>query len=385
MEEFQFKCPTKILFGEDKSLSLPKVLKDMDVKKVFILTGKHFKHTDRCKEIVQSIEFENIQCMVCSDTEPEPSVRLVDCLAEIARSMNMDCIIAIGGGSILDTAKAVSLLRNNSGSARDYMFGGKGVIEEKSIPLICMPTTAGSGSEVTASSVLTDEENETKASITHEYLLPKLAIIDPILQVGMPASIAASTGMDALTHAIEAFVSKHANPISDMYAREAIRLIGSSIRKAVFFPEEKDSKGKMALASTLAAAAFMNGGLGAVHGISQSIGGVAHVSHGVSNALMLPYVMEINIKGNVEKFAQITELLGGTTDGLSSLEIAKKSVLIVRELVEDLGIPQTLKEVGVEQGMFPAIIKGTMEYRLLAQNPVPINEDIVNAILQKAY
>lgn len=385
MESFQFKCPTKILYGEDKSLSIHEILKEMGRNRVLLLTGKHFKNSDYYKKIKQNIELAKIECLACSDTEPEPSVSLVDLLAQTVRRMDIDCIVAVGGGSVLDTAKAVSILRNNEGSAKDYMFGGKGTIINRGVPLICMPTTAGSGSEVTASSVLSDLENKTKASITHEYLLPELAIIDPNLQMDMPMSVAASTGIDALTHAIEAFVSKHASPMSDLYAKEAISLIGSSIRKAVFFPENKESKGKMALASTLAAVAFMNGGLGAVHGISQAMGGVAHVSHGVGNALMLSYVMEVNVKGNEEKFAQIAKLLGANTEGLSTTEAAKKSVAMVKELVSDLGIPGSLKEVGVEKSMFSEIVKGTMEYRLLSQNPVPINETIVNAILQNAY
>lgn len=385
MNPFQFKCPARILYGAGKSLDLYQVLQDMGLRNVFILTGKNIKNTAGFQNIIKIMEENQITCSICSETMPEPTVELVDSLADTVRNMDVDGIVAIGGGSILDSAKAVSMLKTNDGTAADYMFGGTKTVKNQALPLICIPTTAGSGSEVTAASVLTDEANQTKASITHEYLIPKIALIDPAMQVSMPAAIAASTGMDALTHAIEAFVSKHSNPMSDMYAREAISLIGKSLRRAVFFPEDMEAKGNMALASTLAAVAFMNGGLGAVHGISQSMGGIAHVSHGVGNALMLPYVMEVNIKGNVEKFAEIAKLLGETTEGFSIYEAARKAVSAVKAFVEDLNIPQNLQQVNVTKEMFPAIIKGTMEYRLLTQNPVPFDEHIVSTILEKAY
>ena len=293
--------------------------------------------------------------------------------------------IAVGGGSVIDTAKAMCMLVTNEGSVKEYLFGGSKTVENPSLPLIVVPTTAGSGSEVSAASVITDEENDIKLSVSHEYLMPKFAVIDPLQQIHMPAFITATTGMDALTHAIESYVSLNANPFSDAYGEMAIRLIGENIRTAVHDPLNLEAREKMAVASTLAGTAFVNGGLGAVHGISQAMGGVAHVAHGTANSMMLPYVIEKNTPGNLEKFGKIAELLGENVTGLSKWEAAHCAISAVQKLAADLRIPSKLTEVGVTKEMFPAIIKGTMEYRLLAVNPVKITEQDVEEILEKAY
>lgn len=296
-----------------------------------------------------------------------------------------DVCVAVGGGSVIDTAKAMCMLITNEGSVKEYLFGGSKTVENPSLPLIAVPTTAGSGSEVSAASVITDEENDIKLSVSHEYLMPKFAIIDPLQQIHMPAFITATTGMDALTHAIESYVSLNANPFSDAYGEMAIRLIGENIRAAVHDPLNLEAREKMAVASTLAGTAFVNGGLGAVHGISQAMGGVAHVAHGTANSMMLPFVIEKNIPGNLEKFGKIAKLLGENVAGLSKWEAAHCAITAVQKLAADLRIPKKLTEVGVTKEMFPAIIKGTMEYRLLAVNPVKITEQDVEEILEKAY
>lgn len=286
---------------------------------------------------------------------------------------------------MIDTAKAMCMLITNEGSVKEYLFGGSKTVENPSLPLIAVPTTAGSGSEVSAASVITDEENDIKLSVSHEYLMPKFAVIDPLQQIHMPAFITATTGMDALTHAIESYVSLNANPFSDAYGEMAIRLIGENIRTAVHNPLNLEAREKKAVASTLAGTAFVNGGLGAVHGISQAMGGVAHVAHGTANSMMLPFVIEKNIPGNLEKFGKIAKLLGENVAGLSKWEAAQCAITAVQKLAADLRIPKKLTAVGVTKEMFPAIIKGTMEYRLLAVNPVKITEQDVEEILEKAY
>jgi alcohol dehydrogenase len=294
-------------------------------------------------------------------------------------------VLAIGGGSSIDTAKAMGMLVTNEGSIRDYLFGGTKTVTNKPLPLICIPTTAGSGSEVTASSVITDTQNDIKLSVTHEYLTPLYAVVDPVMHKGMPPIITASTGMDALTHSIEAYVSLNANILSDAYAEKAMVLIGENIRTATFNPENITARSNMALASLMAATAFVNGGLGAVHGIAQAMGGIAHTPHGIANSLLLPYVMEMNLPGNIEKFANIARMLGCKTEGLSTRDQAELAVEAVSQLVIDLKIPRKLTEVKVTKEMFPIIVKGTMEYRLLAVNPVKVREEDVYAILNKAY
>jgi len=385
MKDFLFKAPTKIKFGVNESLKINEILYAFSAQKVFIVTDKIIEQSEPFIAMVEKLIADGFDCIVFSDTVVDPPIEVVDAVADVIKASESQAVIAVGGGSSIDTAKAICMLATNEGSIREYLFGGTKTVQNKLLPLICVPTTAGSGSEVTAACVITDNQNNIKLSVTHEYLAPLYAIVDPVMHKGMPAIITASTGMDALTHAIEAYISINSNLITDAYAEKAIQLIGENIRTATHNPNDLDARSKMAIASTLAAIAFVNGGLGAVHGIAQSMGGVAHTPHGIANALLLPYVMKFNLPGNVEKFAKIGELLGNKSNGLSLREQAEATVEVVNKLVEDLRIPSKLNQVSVTKDMFEAIVKGTMEYRLLPLNPVKISEADVLKILEKAY
>lgn len=385
MKDFMFKSPTKLIFGMNGALQIKGILENLSVKKVFIVTGKIIEKTPSFGTFIHKLEEDGFNCHIFSDTEADPSIEAVDAAAEVLKERGADAVIAVGGGSPIDMAKAICMLMTNEGSIRDYLFGGAKTVTNRLFPLVCVPTTAGSGSEVTASSVITDNQRNVKLSVTHEYLTPLYAVIDPVMHMGMPPLITASTGMDALTHAIEAYVSLNAEPISDAYAEKAISMIGKNIRMATHNPTNPEARSNMAIASVLAATAFVNAGLGAVHGIAQAMGGIAHTPHGIANSLLLPYVMELNGAGNLEKFAQIAKLLGERVKDLSLQDRAKASVQAVRNMAGDLRIPGTLREVKVTKEMFPAIVQGTMEYRLLALNPVKIREKDVMDILEKAY
>ena len=385
MNNFIFKCPTKVVFGVNQALNLDSILAPQKWKKIFIVTDKVIEATLTFQAIVEKLEADGYECFVYSDTVADPPIEVCDKAAEVLKKSNSDAVLAIGGGSSIDTAKAMGMLATNEGSIRDYLFGGTKTVTNKPLPLICIPTTAGSGSEVTASSVITDTQNDIKLSVTHEFLTPLYAVVDPVMHKGMPPIITASTGMDALTHAIEAYVSLNANILSDAYAEKAMVLISENIRTATFNPENITARSNMALASLMAATAFVNGGLGAVHGIAQAMGGIAHTPHGIANSLLLPYVMEMNLPGNIEKFANIARMLGCKIEGLSKRDQAELAVEAVSQMVIDLRIPRKLTEVKVTKEMFPVIVKGTMEYRLLAVNPVKVREEDVYAILNKAY
>lgn len=385
MKHFLFKSPTKIIFGAGEALKIGSLCKQLGIEKPFIVTDKVIEKLDTFGAFVQALVQDGFAINIYSDTVVDPPVDVVNQIAKILKESGCDGVIAVGGGSSIDTAKAICMLAKNEGSIKDYLFGGTRTVQNPSLPLIAVPTTAGSGSEVTASSVITDTDNNIKLSVTHESIMPLYAVVDPELHKAMPSFITATTGMDALTHAIEAYVSLNANHISDAHAEKAIMLIVENIRTAMFNPDNMEARSNMAIASVMAATAFVNGGLGAVHGISQAIGGVAHVAHGLSNSMMLPYVMEINIMGNIKKFAKIAEMLGERTEGLSIRDQASLSVGAVDKLVEDLRIPRKLHEVKVTREMFPEIVKGTMEYRLLAVNPVIIREQDVYDILEKAF
>lgn len=386
MKDFIFKMPTRVIFGVNATERLKSVLDSYGLGRIMIVTGPHIAKTEEFQTLLRHLEREQVEYTVYKDIESDPCIEAVDASAQKLRESGADGVVAVGGGSVIDISKAMCMLVTNEGSVRDYLFGGTKTVVHKPLPLIAVPTTAGSGSEVTASSVITDNQHDIKLSVTHDFLMPLAAVIDPVMHRGMPPVVTASTGMDALTHAIESYVSLNAEPMNEAFAEKAIQLIGENIRKATYDPTNLEARSNMAIASTIAAAAFVNGGLGAVHGIAQSMGGVTHTPHGIANALLLPYVMELNIKGAPGKFAKIARLLGENTDGCSEREAAEAAVKAVRTLVEDLHIPTKLHELKIPVGpeMFDTIVKGTMEYRLLPLNPVKVREQDVYEILNKA-
>lgn len=385
VKSFLFQSPTKIKFGIGASLELADLLAEFGVKKPMVVSGAHVSKTAAFAKVTEALSRKGYTPTLFLKTIPDPTIEAVDEAAEFLRESGCDAVIAIGGGSPMDTAKAMAMLAGNKGSVRDYLFGRTRTVEHPSLPLICIPTTAGSGSEVTAASVISDNQNHCKLSVTDGHLFPQYAVVDPEMQVEMPAFITATTGMDALTHAVESYVSLNANPISDAYAAAAMKLIAVHLRTAYREPENLQARSAMAVASSMAATAYVNGGLGAVHGIAQSLGGVAHVAHGTANALMLPYVLEKNVRGNPKKFAEIAGFLGAETGGMPLESAAELARTEVRRLTEDLNIPNSLREVGVTREMFPAVLKGTMAYRLLKINPIPLCEQDILDILENAY
>ncbi len=385
MKDFQFKMPSKIKFGNGICNSTAELCMEMGAKKVFILTDPNILKTNILDPIIGSFERAKLPYEIYSAIIPDPDIETVDRTAEALKQSGAEMVVAVGGGSPIDTAKAICLLQTNEGSIRDYLFGGTKTVSNPCMPLACVPTTAGSGSEMTAAAVITDNQNKIKLSVTHDYLVPKVALIDPASQLGMPGFVTATTGLDALTHAIEAYVSLNANIVSDAMALQAIRLIGRYLRTAVANGNDLEARSNMAVASSIASVAFMNGGLGVVHGIAQSMGGVAHVAHGVANALILPYAMERNVVGNLEKFRNIAIALGENVGGLTLRQAADKATDAVFKLAQDVRVPMKLKEVGVTKEHFPDIVKGTMAYRLLAVNPCKLQEKDILGILEKAY
>ena len=383
--EFEFYSPVKIVTGVGKSQHMDQWAKEFNAKRLLVITGDHVSKSESFLEFADCMKELELNFEIFSRTVPEPPMEMVDQLADYMREQEFDLVIAVGGGSPMDTAKAVCMLKNNEGKIKDYLFGGTKTPIHPSIPLICIPTTAGSGSEVSAASVIEDTENHIKLSCTHPNLLPKVAIIDPLLQLDMPPRITAGTGMDAMTHAIEAYTSKNASVFSDLYARRAIELIGAYLPKVMEDPKDLDARMMMAQASSMAAIAFLNGGLGAVHGISQTMGGIAHTPHGISNAILLPKVMAYNYIGNLDRFADIAGLLGCDTKGMTKEEAAKQAVLLIKELNKRVGIPEHISELGVTKEMFPQIAEGTMEYRLLWMNPVEFTEELTLRVLEDSF
>lgn len=394
MKDFEFKMPARVKFGEGISKQIGQVLRDMGYNKVFVATDKGIVAAGIIAQIEEGLKAGNFDYQVYDELIPDPTIEVVDEAADILRKSGADVVLAVGGGSPIDTAKAMCLLQTHEGSIREYLFGGTKTVTKPIMPLICIPTTAGTGSEMTAASVITNNQNKTKVSVTHENLIPKYALIDPILQLGCPPFITGTTGMDALTHAIEAYISNRANPISEAMSLQAIRMIGKNIRTAVGSGSTVEARSNMAVASTIAGVAFMNGGLGVVHGIGQTLGAMVHVPHGVAMTLLLPYCMERSVVGNFEKFKEIAIALGKNVEGMDLRDAAFAAVDAVFEMAEDLRVPMRLSELDpakrhcsekIEKDIFEAVADDVMNYRLLADTPVKITKADVLEILEAAY
>ena len=355
------------------------------MKKVFIFYTPAMEHGPFLEMVRKILKEKNISLQEYGNLYGEPSVKEIDEIAAEARKKDFDGIIAMGGGSVLDTGKAVSMLLKNEGFLKEYLFGGERIVKNKGIPVICVPTTAGTGSEVTGAAVFLDEETQNKLSVSSELLIPDYAIIDPVLHISLPQKLTASTGIDTLTHAIESYVSLKANPVIDVLALKAIQMVNDNLRLAYSDGTNMEARGQMALAAALGGICISNSTVGVAHGIAQAMGGLAHIPHGVANGVILPYVMETNFIGNIGKFADIADMMGEQMKGSSKREKALQSVQAVRNLVHDVGIPGCLREVGITEEQLPHIVKLTQEYRLLPVNPRKLTKEDIEHIVKRAY
>lgn len=385
MKSFAFRMPTRVVFGTGVLETIGEEALKLGQEKAFIVTGRTATKTSPFLPImIQALEAKGFAVKIYSDIEADPSIETVDTGASLMREWGADLVIAMGGGSPMDAAKSMAMLQGNEGSIKEYIFGEKKVAQP-GLPVICIPTTAGTGSEVTAAAVTTDRITQQKIGLSHDYMMPKLALVDPRLHVSMPLRVTASTGMDALTHAIEAFVATGAEPITDALCLEAIRLIGKYLRRAVAVGDDLEVRGQMALASLIAGGGFTNAGLGAVHGLAHPVGARYGVAHGLANAILLPYVMEYCLMADYEKFSRIAEALGEEVTGLSVREKALAAVKAVRALNDDIGIPRTLQEVGVQPEAIEAIAQDGATYRLLPNSPRRLDKNDLLLILTSAF
>ena len=384
MNDFMFRMPTRVIYGGEAEKNALSFCNGQKWSKIFIVTGKtSTKKSPHLLSMIEAMKGSGIEVQLYSEIEADPGVETVDKGAALMQAFQADAVVAFGGGSPMDAAKSMSLVGANGGSIIDYLRGRRS-IARKGLPIICIPTTAGTGSEVTAAAVTTDKQSKEKIGISHDFLMPMLAIVDPNLHVSMPPSVTAATGIDALTHAIEAYVAVKANPITDALALHAIRLIGTSLRLAYANGADLNARSNMALASLIAGAAFTNAGLGAVHAIAHPLGGQFGVSHGVANGIMLPYVMEYCCLANYGKFRDIAQALGENICKLSEREAALKSVEAVKILKADIGIPNGLCEVNIFQDSVESIANDAATYRLLPNSPRCLMIEDLRIIISRA-
>ena len=379
-----FFSPNRVLFGIGASREIGKEAKALGGTKVLIVTDPGVVNSGLVASLRTNLEEAEMKVFLFDRVEPEPSAPLVDESAQLAKENGVDIVIGVGGGSSLDVAKGASLLASAPGNVLDYC--GMDLIPKRGLPKILVPTTAGTGSEVTRVFVVTDKKDNMKKVVYSNYAISDLALVDPMLTLSMPSKVTADTGMDALVHAIETYVSMNATPFSDLLASKAIELIAKYLPIAFAKSENIEARYHMSLASLLAGLAFASGGLGAVHALAYPLGTEFHLPHGRTNAIMLPHVIKFNLIGNRSRYALIAETMGKAGVIMDFDAKVAKAVEAVTELLEDVQIPYHLRDYGIPKEAIPKLVDGGMKQaRLFVPNPRNLSESDVEAIYTKAW
>jgi len=365
---FTFRLPTVVHFGSGAAEALVDRVKEYGGSKVLVVSDQGVKKAGLLEQVLGRIGQAGLPVAVFDDVEPDPGLETIMCGAAICTAARCDLIVALGGGSPMDTAKGIRVAVENGGHIREYGGVGK-VPRPAAMPLICVPTTAGTGSEVTAFAVLSDWERNIKVTFASPYLAATAAIVDPLLTVSAPPQVTAASGMDALAHSIEAYVSTAAQPPSDALALRAIALIADALRPAVANGKNLEARHDMALGSLLSGMAFNNGLLGITHSLGAAVSGHAHVSHGMAISALLPYVMDYNLPACLERYRDIAAAMRARVDGLTLRDAAKASVRMVQELVVDTDLPANLSALGIGEDLLPAIAEGAMTHGMVRVNP----------------
>ena len=375
MNDFKFKIPQNIEFGVGSLKKLPEIMEENNSKHVFLISDRGLESIGVVKKVKEIIEAGGIKCTSYLDVVPNPTIGVVNEATKSYKESKATSIVALGGGSPLDVAKAVGVLATYGGDIRDYE--GMNKVPGPIVPTIAIPTTAGTGSEATASCVITDEEKNYKFSMISYETLPKYAILDPELIMTAPASIAASTGIDALIHAIEAYLSKNASPFTDAMAQKAMELIGKNVRKFVANRQDEEAACAMMSGSNFAGIAFAWAKLGNVHAMSHPVSAFFHVPHGVANSIILPTVMEYNALVDNGRYEVIYNYISEDNEVVKDFK-PEMLVEVIKKLNADLKIPKSLSEVGVTEDMIEEMSKDAMKSGNVLANPRETNlEDMV--------
>tara|TARA_B100000809_G_scaffold262460_1_gene313475 strand:- start:484 stop:1686 length:1203 start_codon:yes stop_codon:yes gene_type:complete len=396
---WNFYTADQLTFGRGAVTRLAAEAAARDWQRALLVTDANLQEAGLVETVARPLEEAGCQLEVFDGGEAEPSIETASRAIERAAGCQPDVIVGLGGGSNMDLAKITAAVQTHGGEAGSYF--GMDKIPGPVMPLVCIPTTSGTGSEVSHSAVLTDTANQIKVSTQSNHLRPALALVDPELSYSCPRQVAADSGIDALTHAIEAYTAVQFDklvvpagekcayegsfPLADCLAEKAIELIGENLVAAVNDADQQ-ARDKMALAATLAGMAFSNSGVALVHALEYPIGGVLHCSHGAGNGLLLPYVMAFNLPAREAAFAAVARLLGVDTTGLSDHEAGQKGIERVEKIREQIGIPLRIRELGGSEDQLPMFAEKTFAIqRLFWLNPRPASLEDVLEILQQAY
>jgi alcohol dehydrogenase class IV len=345
MSQFNFYFPTRLVFGQGKFASIGEEVCKLG-KRALLVTYPSKSLEEPVSQAIALLAKTGVSTVIFAEATANPTNALINRGSEICQREQCDVVIGLGGGSPMDTAKMIALVAPQNLDIWNVFETGSSPAE--SLPMVAVPTTAGSGSEATYYAVVSHPGLHRKEGFARQQFFPRVSLIDPLLTLSLPPRMTAETGMDALTHAIEAYTSKLASPVSDLYAAEAIRLVGANLRKAVANGKDLEARTNMLMANTLAGVAITHADTCLAHVIGEAVGAVFNTGHGVSVTLALPAVMEYNCLANAPKYAGITRLLGYGS-GLSEEEAAKKSPGLVRQLIQDIGLPSGLAALGVTE------------------------------------
>lgn len=377
-QNFNVTQPTRIRFGVGAINDLAGAVSDLGGTKVLLVVDPSLKEVGLLQKICTPLDRDGVAYELFDHVDPEPGLTLADEGTELARKAGCDCVIGVGGGSAMDVAKAVSILLTNGGQAEDYL--GLGKIKKPGVPKIMVPTTAGTGAEVTFTAVFINEKTKSKGGMNGDPLYPDLALLDPSLTLTLPPHVTAAPGIDAFTHALEAFVSTQSHAISDMYAMEALDLISRNLGMAYANGANIEARSAMLMGSLLAGKALATAGVGLVHAMAYPLGGMFNVPHGLANAVLLPYVVDFNVVGNPEKFARIADIMGYDVMDLPMREAGRMAVDAVYDLNQDVDIPKTLDELGIPETDIPRMAEIALTVtRPVENNPrKPSLEDVIH-------
>lgn len=371
-------------FGRGAREKVVEEINGRHFQKVLVVTDKALLETGTVTMVTEVLDKSHISYVMYDGVKPNPTVQNVKAGLQIAKDNNVDCIIAVGGGSSIDTAKAIAVICTNPDFSDVVSLDGVAETKNKALPLIALPTTAGTAAEVTINYVITDEVRTKKMVCVDVHDIPVVAIIDPDLMQGMPQTIAASTGMDALTHAMEGYITKAAWLIPDMFHINAMSLIYKNLEKAA---NDKDKKAveKIGYAQYIAGMGFSNVGLGIVHSMAHSLGAYFDTPHGVANALLLPHVLKFNGKVCPELFRNMGNAFGLDMKDTTDEEAVDKVVDAVKKLSIKLHIPQTLKEIGIPKEMLPTLADQALNDVCTGGNPREVTKEDILALYKEAY
>ena len=366
----------RVLFGNGKTTLIPELIREVTDKKILILA---FSETAKCvADILSLIRDAGIEYILDTSLHSEPSTLDIDRIA--AKADGCGAVLAIGGGSILDCAKAVAMLATNGGCVVDYQMNGKPILN-RTLPFFAVPTTSGTGSEASKVSVVYNPDNGLKKSFYSQYMIADTVILDPLMTVGLPESVTVSTGIDALSHAIESYVSLNATPYTEMFSMQAMRLVVKALKACVNDPHDVEARSDMALASYFGGCA-LNAGIGLDHIIAQPLGGITHIPHGVACAIFLPYAMEYNVEYATDKYCDIARVFGA--QGENGLALAKEGIARVRAFLKDLNAPDSIRQylpADFELEKAVDIVVGATGH--IKCNPRPVDRTIIRNTISK--